>query len=155
MGVHNMMGAYVVECVFKWKLVSHCVSSPASVGTYFPLNGGIVMSEERNELPQESTGLLKTPVGRLRVISMLEGISYLLLVFVGMPLKYSSLAMPMPNKVLGMGHGLLTMVFFFILVSVYGDRKISLSLAIKTFVASLIPFGAFFIERKLKEVPQE
>ena len=98
--------------------------------------------------------MIRTAIGRLRIASLIEGISYLLLVFIGMPLKYG-MDMPMPNKVLGMGHGILTIIFVFALISAWGDKKISISLAIQTFIASLIPFGAFYIERKLKEIPQE
>ena len=97
--------------------------------------------------------MTKTPIGRLRIISMLEGISYLLLVFIGMPLKYQ-MDLPMPNKVLGMGHGILTMIFMAILVMVWNEKKITTDIAIKTFIASLIPFGAFYMEKKLKELPQ-
>ena len=98
--------------------------------------------------------MIRTPIGRLRIVSLIEGISFLLLVFIGMPLKYG-MQMPMPNKVLGMGHGVLTIIFFFTLISVWADKKISISLAVQTFVASLIPFGAFYIEHKLKKIPQE
>ena len=97
--------------------------------------------------------MTKTPIGRLRIISLLEGISYLLLVFIGMPLKYQ-MDLPMPNKVLGMGHGILTMIFMAILIMVWNEKKITTDIAIKTFIASLIPFGAFYMEKKLKELPQ-
>ena len=98
--------------------------------------------------------MLGTPIGRLRIVSLLEGISFLLLVFVGMPLKYLA-ATPLPNKILGMSHGMLTIVFVGVLLSVWTDKKISSGLAIKTFLASLIPFGAFFIEMKLKALAEE
>ena len=95
--------------------------------------------------------MLEATISRLRLISLIEGASYLLLIFVGMPLKYV-MQMPMPNKFLGMGHGILTVLFIVILVQVWSHKKISTSLAIQTFVASLIPFGAFYIELKLKKI---
>jgi len=98
--------------------------------------------------------MLKTPIGRLRIVSLVEGASFLLLVFIGMPLKYG-MDLPMPNKVLGMGHGILTVIFFMVLVSAWADKKIAVSMAVQTFVASLIPFGAFYMERKLKTIPQD
>ena len=98
--------------------------------------------------------MIRTSVGRLRIISLIEGISFILLIFIGMPLKYG-MDMPTPNKILGMGHGILTIVFFFALISAWSDRKIASSLAVQTFVASLIPFGAFYMEQKLKKIPQE
>ena len=71
-----------------------------------------------------------------------------------MPLKYG-MGLPMPNKILGMGHGILTVVFFFALISAWADKKITFPLARLTFLASLIPFGAFYMERRLKEIPQD
>ena len=56
------------------------------------------------------SALLSTPVGRLRVVSALEGLSDALLVFVTMPLKYG-LDQPEMVKVLGTSHGGLFLVF--------------------------------------------
>ena len=98
--------------------------------------------------------MLKDTIGRLRMISLIEGISYLLLLGIGMPLKYYY-STPLPNKILGMGHGILTIVFVIALLNAWADRKIKLPLAIQTFVASLIPFGAFYIESKLKKIQTE
>ena len=49
-------------------------------------------------------------MGRLRAVSALEGLSYALLVFVAMPLKYG-LGEPAMVKVMGMAHGVLFVVF--------------------------------------------
>ena len=95
--------------------------------------------------------MLDATISRLRLISIIEGISYLLLISVGMPLKYM-MQMPMPNKILGTGHGVLTVLFVIILFQVWSNKKITTSLAIQTFIASLIPFGAFYIELKLKKL---
>ena len=95
--------------------------------------------------------MLDATISRLRLISLIEGISYLLLISVGMPLKYM-MQMPIPNKILGMGHGILTVLFVVILFQVWSKKKIATALAIQTFIASLIPFGAFYIELKLKKI---
>ena len=94
--------------------------------------------------------MLSTSLGRLRVVSFVEGLSYLLLVFVGMPLKYG-LGIREVNYVLGAGHGFLTMVFVLLLFISYSDKSISIANASKVFVASMIPFGAFWAERQFKE----
>ena len=65
-----------------------------------------------------------------------------------MPLKYG-LDILVVNKVLGMAHGALTIVFVLILAAVYANKKVSATLARFVFVASLIPFGAFVAEKKL------
>ncbi len=93
----------------------------------------------------------KSSIDRLRLVSFIEGVSFVLLIFIGMPLKYK-MDMPMPNKIFGMGHGILTMVFVFALFNAWADKEIDLKVSFQTFVASLIPFGAFFMERKLKKL---
>ena len=92
-------------------------------------------------------------LSHLRIIALLEGISYLFLVFVGMPLKYG-LDMLVPNKVLGIGHGILTVIFCFILVYLWQQKKINSTLSVFVFIASLIPFGAFIADSKLVKLTQ-
>ena len=88
-------------------------------------------------------------IRHLRYISLIEGISYLLLLFIGMPLKYG-LGLPLANKVLGMGHGLLTILFCAILYVTWFQKRLSFKWSSVVFIASMIPFGAFFIDQKLK-----
>ena len=90
-------------------------------------------------------------IQHLRWISLIEGISYLLLVGIGMPLKYG-LDILVINKVLGMIHGILTIVFVLILGAVYAYKRVSVPLTLFVFIASLIPFGAFVAEKKLKQL---
>lgn len=92
--------------------------------------------------------LLTSPVGRFRIIAFLEGLSFLLIIFVTMPLKYY-FQMPTPNLVVGMFHGILFMVY------VYAALRLKLSeswdnrLTLKTLAASVIPFGTFYMEYKV------
>jgi len=95
--------------------------------------------------------LPKSSIDKLRLVSILEGISYLLLLFIGMPLKYK-MDMPIPNKIFGMGHGILTIVFVCALYNAWSKTNLNLRVSFQTFVASLIPFGAFFMEKKLKKL---
>ena len=89
-------------------------------------------------------------IRHLRVISLIEGVSYLLLLFVGMPLKYG-LGIMSVNKVIGMGHGILTIIFCTVLFHLWNERKLDKGLTIGVFIASLIPFGAFIADLKLKK----
>ncbi len=93
--------------------------------------------------------LLLSPIGRLRLLSILEGVSLLLLVFVGMPLKYG-FNQPEFNSVMGMIHGSLFVLFIFsaLHVSVEEDWKF-LKTTWKVLVACLIPFGTFYIDAKI------
>lgn len=55
--------------------------------------------------------LLKTALGRLRIVAFIEGCSFLLLGFT-MILKYKY-AMPQPNYVVGLAHGILLFCMLF------------------------------------------
>ena len=82
---------------------------------------------------------------RFRLISFIEGISYLLLVFIAMPLKYM-FDYPMAVKVVGMGHGVLFILFFLALVMAMNKYKWKF-LGFQLFVYSLIPFGFILIDK--------
>ena len=86
----------------------------------------------------------------LRIISFIEGISFLLILFVGMPLKYG-LGFKAISFVLGLAHGILTIIFCLILGFVWLKKILPFNWCIGVFIASLIPFGAFVAEKKLKE----
>ncbi len=87
-------------------------------------------------------------VGRIRLCGYLEGISFLLLLFVAMPLKYI-FEMPMAVRYTGMAHGVLFILLILLLVTGWLERKISAKHAGLAFLASLFPFGPFLIDRKL------
>ena len=90
-------------------------------------------------------------IKQFRAISLIEGTSYLLLVFIGMPLKYG-FGIKEVNQVLGMAHGVLTIVFCMALGVIWLQKKLSKQWCLAFFVASLIPFGAFLIEQKIKKL---
>ncbi len=91
---------------------------------------------------------LQTPLGRLRILGFVEGVSFLLILFVTMPLKYY-FDQPGPNKVIGMLHGILFISYCYLVVYV-GTRKgwswknIGLGL-----LASIVPFGTFWADWKI------
>jgi integral membrane protein len=96
---------------------------------------------------------LSTHVGRLRAVAMLEGISFLILLFIAMPFKYLG-HIHWPVKVVGMTHGVLFIAFCLLLAAAFFLARLRFSLAVLVFVSSLIPFGPFIIDRKLQHVPQ-
>ena len=89
-------------------------------------------------------------IKHLRMVSLIEGISFLLLLFIGMPLKYG-MGILSVNKVLGMTHGLLTIVFCAVLFLIWEQKTLNSKWCVGVFIASLIPFGAFVAESKLKQ----
>lgn len=88
---------------------------------------------------------------RFRIISIIEGLSYLILVFIAMPLKYM-FDYPMAVKIVGMSHGVLFILFFVALVMAMNRYKWKF-LGFQLFVYSLIPFGFILIERIIMKSP--
>jgi len=88
---------------------------------------------------------------RFRIISAIEGISYLLLVFIAMPIKYIG-GDPYPVKIFGMTHGVLFILFMISLFEAKSKAKLDTGYIFQIFVLSLIPFGAFFIEKSVKKI---
>ncbi len=91
--------------------------------------------------------LLKTALGRLRIVAFLEGCSYLLL-GITMILKYK-FSMPQPNYVVGLAHGLLFVLYVILLLQVAFLYRWSLLKLFFGFIASLVPFGTFYADKKL------
>jgi integral membrane protein len=91
--------------------------------------------------------LLKTALGRLRIIAFLEGCSFLLLGFT-MILKYKY-AMPQPNYIVGLAHGILFVLYVGLLLHVSFLHRWNLLKIVGAFVASLIPFGTFYADKAL------
>ncbi|WKV10917.1 DUF3817 domain-containing protein [Marivirga harenae] len=85
-------------------------------------------------------------IKNLRVIAILEGISYILL-GVTMPLKYM-LNMPQPNYFVGMAHGVLFIAYCVLVVYAAYKRNWTMKLTLLSLAASLIPFGTFYAEWK-------
>ena len=88
---------------------------------------------------------------RFRIISIIEGLSYLILVFIAMPLKYM-FDYPLAVKIVGMSHGVLFILFFLALVMAMNRYKWKF-LGFQLFVYSLIPFGFILIERIIMKSP--
>ncbi len=82
-------------------------------------------------------------------INTIEGYSYLVLLFIAMPLKYI-LGFPIAVKVAGMIHGILFIIFLYLGVKAWIEAKWSFMQTVIFFIASLIPFGTFFTKNKIK-----
>jgi integral membrane protein len=83
-----------------------------------------------------------------RIISILEGISYILLLGVGVPLKYF-----FKNeawvKALGMPHGLLFIAYIFMTIVLKQRYNLSTKTVVILFIASVVPFGTLYTDRKI------
>ncbi len=98
--------------------------------------------------------MLRTPIGRLRAIGILEGISYLALLGIAMPLKYMA-DQPEPVKILGWIHGGLFMALCLALLHVHWVTRWGTLCSAGVFVAAFLPFGPFVIDSRLKEKDQQ
>jgi integral membrane protein len=91
-----------------------------------------------------------TLLRRFRLIAWLEGVSFLLLLGIAMPLKYLA-GLPLAVRVVGMAHGVLFVAYVVFVVLFLVRRHWSLARAAEAFGLSLVPFGTFVLDRSLKE----
>lgn len=99
--------------------------------------------------------MLHTRIGRFRITAFLEGISFILILAVSMPLKYYY-DMPEPNQVIGMAHGLLFVLYCFQALALTIENKWPFKALFVLFIASILPFGTFyFVPRVLREHSEE
>ena len=82
-----------------------------------------------------------------RVISFLEGVSYLLLLFIASPIKYFQ-GDASYVKILGMPHGILFMLYIVMAIVLQKEMKWNLKTLGIVMVASILPFGTFYVDKK-------
>ena len=90
---------------------------------------------------------MKITLKTLRLIGLLEGISYLVLLGIAMPLKYY-MDKPEMVKSVGMAHGVLFVLYVLFLLIVHIQYKWSILKTIVAFIASIVPFGTFYADKK-------
>lgn len=93
--------------------------------------------------------LLTTPRGRFRLISFAEGVSYLVLLGIAMPMKYlggDTVAVPLLGRI----HGGLFVLFAIALVQVASVERWSRRAIGTAMIAALLPLGAFWLERAIR-----
>ena len=93
-----------------------------------------------------------TPVGRFRIVAFWEGISYLLLLFVAMPLKYG-FGIDMAVRIVGMTHGVLFLGYCVTLA--FAARRLGAHRSLLALVLSVVPGGTFWLEARLRQDERE
>ena len=88
-------------------------------------------------------------IRRLRHIGLIEGVSFLLLLFIAMPLKYFA-GMPLAVKIFGWAHGVLFVVFIAALIPARKAAGWGIGYTAVVFLAALLPFGPFLMDGRLK-----
>jgi integral membrane protein len=93
--------------------------------------------------------LIKTKAGRLRVIAFFEGVSLLVLTCIAVPLKYGW-HNPSLVQIMGPVHGLMFLLFVINAISVGVEQNWAFrTTTYKVLLACIIPFGTFYIDRKI------
>ncbi len=82
-----------------------------------------------------------------KTIALLEGISLLLLLFFAMPMKYI-FDLPIYVRIVGMAHGLLFIAYIALAIMSKVEEKWEIKKFAIICVASIIPFGTFYVEKK-------
>ena len=90
-----------------------------------------------------------TPPARLRATAFLEGASYVLLLFAAMPLKYLA-GEPLAVRIVGSVHGLLFVLLVVQTIQAMRRRGKPFGWGAKIGVASIVPFGTFFLDASLR-----
>jgi len=88
------------------------------------------------------------PVSHLRTSGIAEGISFLLLLGIAMPLKYMA-GIPEAVKYMGWLHGLLFIWYICSIIWVRETVGLSLKHTALSLLAALLPFGTFYADKKI------
>lgn len=96
----------------------------------------------------------KTAVGRVRWLGMLEGISFLVLLGIAVPLKRLA-GMPEMVTWTGWTHGLLLIIYCAAILNALLAGHLSLKNSVWAFFVSLFPFGTFWYDGKLAKAEAE
>jgi len=87
---------------------------------------------------------------QFRIVAVAEGLSYVVLVFIGMPLKYMA-GQPATVEIVGWIHGLLFVLYVILGTLAWAEEEWSRRFAGWAFAASLVPGGTFWLEHELRK----
>lgn len=90
---------------------------------------------------------MKKSISVLRLLAYLEGISFLILLGIAMPLKYYY-DQPNAVKIVGMTHGILFVLYTINLLIVHLKLRWGYGKTFGAFVAAFIPFGTFYADKR-------
>ena len=95
-----------------------------------------------------------TAITQFRITAFLEGVSFILLLFVAMPLKYLY-DYPLAVRVTGMAHGVLFILFCLYLFIIMNKYEIPFKTIVIGFISAFIPFGTFFYDAHIRKKMDE
>jgi integral membrane protein len=86
---------------------------------------------------------------RMRVVSMIEGSTLLVLVFVAVPLKHLG-GFSVATAIMGPVHGMAFLLYVWMLIETVSGAAFARRDVVRMVVAAFIPFGAFLNARILR-----
>jgi integral membrane protein len=98
--------------------------------------------------------LMKNRIRNLRIIGISEGVSFLVLLLIAMPLKYYA-GIPQVVKVVGWAHGLLFLLYIATVFMAIKPMRWNFLNTLIALAGSLIPLGTFFLDRSWKRREKE
>lgn len=122
-------------------------SRPA-VAAWFPLNVIRIHLITHNPFTRMSSNLFTSTKTRLRVVGFAEGLSYLLLLFIAVPLKRMG-GHPEAVQILGPIHGLLFVLYVLIVIQAGTEYRWTLGKTGLALLASILPGGTFWADYKI------
>lgn len=114
---------------------------------------GFLALREKFNIPSRMSRDRKL-LNTFRKVAITEGISFLVLLFLAMPLKYGA-GIEWPVKVTGWIHGILFLAYCYYVFRCWITYRWQFRFAVIAFVASLLPFGPFVLDRRLPGVSEE
>ncbi len=97
---------------------------------------------------------MSTPYNRFRKIAFYEGISFLVLLLIAMPLKYF-FGFPKAVTIVGSLHGILVVALGVFALEVKNTYKKSFGWLVKAGLASIVPFGTFYMDKEWRQEEKE
>ncbi len=97
---------------------------------------------------------MKERISKLRLIGFIEGVSFLVLLLIAMPLKYY-LDFPIAVKVTGWIHGVLFILYVIAVIMAIKAMQWNWFSVMVALAASLIPVGTFVLDKSLRKRQEE
>jgi integral membrane protein len=85
---------------------------------------------------------------KFKLVNKIEGISFIILLFIAMPLKYQ-FGFPIATKIAGMVHGIFVFAFIYQIIEAKKEAGLTMKEIAKYTILSLIPFGSFYTDKIL------
>jgi integral membrane protein len=90
---------------------------------------------------------MMNPIKTLKIVGYLEGLSFLILLGIAMPLKYF-MGIPIAVMIAGSLHGLLFVLYILSILYVWNVKRWPFMRTFLAMLSSVIPFGPFIFDRK-------